>query len=38
VLFNPLPTPTIKLLPNGDFGTCTIIVPTDFNFLPLVRK
>ncbi len=38
VLFNPLPSPTIKLLPNADFGTGTILIPTDFIFLPIVRK
>ena len=38
VLSNPRPTGAIKLIPNGDVGTCTIIPFTDFLYLPFIKK
>jgi hypothetical protein len=38
ILSNPQPAPTIKLLPDGDFGTCTIVPPTNIVFLPAIIR
>jgi hypothetical protein len=37
-LQNPVPSTSINLLPNGDYGFCTITPPSNFVFLPTVRK
>jgi hypothetical protein len=40
-LQNPVPSGTIHLLPNADYGTCTIStigLPSNFTYLPIIRK
>jgi hypothetical protein len=36
-LSNPQPS-SIKLLPNGNFGTCTIVQAAHAIYLPLIKK
>ena len=38
VLFNPMPSSTIKIPIGGDVGICTIYVPSAILYLPQVRK
>jgi hypothetical protein len=38
VLTNPRPSVNIKLLPNGDTGTCTIIPASNYLYLPVIKK
>lgn len=38
VLQNPVPAATVKLLPGGEFGVCTIIPPSNFVYIPMIRK
>ncbi len=37
VLSNPRPT-SVNLLPNGEFGTCTIVPVSNVVYIPLVKK